>query len=674
MLSHNQAKERIDKLRETIRELNYHYFVLDESKVSEEVRDALKRELVQLEAAYPDLVTQDSPTQRVGSVLSGRFKKVAHKTRKWSLQDAFSESDVEEWGKRVAKLLPNERVEFVCELKIDGLNVTLWYEKGHLKKALTRGNGMEGEDITHTIRTIQSVPLVLREPVDAEVSGEVFMSKKSFEKWRGEFANPRNAAAGTVRQLDPNVAASRELDMFFYALGEHTLTAEPRTQKELLGTLQRLGLKANTKFEQLPTVDAVKDWCHGWTERRKKQDYDIDGIVIKVNNLEQQRRLGFTGKAPRFALAYKFPAEQAVSRVIDIVVQVGRTGALTPVAHLEPTFVHGSTVSRATLHNEDEIRRKDVKIGDSVVIQKAGDIIPEVVEVLTDLRTGKEQAFVFPDKCPVCEGPVERPEGEVITRCLNRNCFAKERERLIHFVSRGAFNIDGLGEKVIDQLLEAGLARDGADLFTLTKDDFLTLDMFKDKRADNVVKSLENAREVSLGRFIFALGIRHIGEQSSEWVADFIEQKKCSEIEGNSEWGPIKIGKIARNISPEDWADIEGIGEKIGESVHEWFAQPDHLRMLEKLEHAGLRFKPGAKESTPQTLAGKTFVVTGTLSKPREEIKALIKARGGHVSSSVSAKTDVVVAGDNPGSKFEKAEKLGVKIVDEREWEALINE
>jgi len=669
MVSHDQAKARIEKLREKIRELNHHYFVLDESLVSEAVRDSLKRELIDLEAQFQDLVTDDSPTKRVGSVLSGRFKKVKHKTRKWSLQDAFSKEEVNDWGMRLAKLLPNEKVEFVCELKIDGLNVTLWYEKGQLTKALTRGNGGEGEDITHTVRTIKSVPLVLREPVDAEVSGEVFMPKKSFEKLKGEFVNPRNAAAGTVRQLDPNVASERDLDMFFYSLGENNLPHQPNTQQELLETLMALGLKVNKNFEQVPTIEAVGKFCHDWTDQRKNQAYDIDGIVIKVNDLDQHRKLGFTGKAPRFAIAYKFPAEQATSRVLDIVVQVGRTGALTPVAHLEPTFVDGSMVSRATLHNEDEIRRKDVKIGDSVIIQKAGDIIPEVVEVLIDLRTGEERDFIFPTHCPVCEGLVARPEGEAITRCTNPNCFAVERERLIHFVSRGAFNIDGLGEKIIDQLLEAGLAQDGGDLFTLTEDDFLTLDLFKEKRASKLVEAIRSARQVSLPRFIFGLGIRHIGEQSSELVADYVEQKKCSQ----NGLKPIMVGEIAKKISVEEWADSEGIGENGGQSIYDWFNNVDHLHLLEKLEHHGIQFTSSAKATIPQTLAGKTFVVTGTLSKPRDEIKAVIKAHGGHVSGSVSAQTDYVVAGESAGSKYDKAEKLGVPILNEAEWYALIS-
>jgi DNA ligase (NAD+) len=660
-LSHEQAKERIEKLKDKIRELNYHYFVLDESKVSEAVRDSLKRELIDLEQEFPDLITPDSPSQRVGSALSGRFAKITHKTKKWSLQDAFSEEQVQDWGKRLEKLLPGEKIEFVCELKIDGLNVTLWYEKGELVKAITRGNGTEGEDITHTVRTIKSVPLTLQEEVDVEVAGEVFMSKPSFEKIKDDFVNPRNAAAGTVRQLDPQVAADRDLDMFFYSLRENNLKDQPKTQKELLETLMGLGLKVNTKFVQKGSIEDVVEFCHSWTDKRKKQDYEVDGIVIKVNDLAQHRKLGHTGKAPRFALAFKFPAEQATSRVLDIVIQVGRTGALTPVAHLEPTFVDGSTVSRATLHNEGEIKRKDVKIGDSVIIQKAGDIIPEVVEVLKDLRTGKEQTYVFPKECPVCESPVEKQEGEAVTRCTNPNCFAVEVRKLGHFVSRGALDIDGLGEKVIDQLVEAGLAKDGADLFTLTEDDLLTLDLFKEKRANNLIQSLAKAKDVKLERLIFGLGIRHIGEQSSELISDHVVQKNGS----TNELSPIKMGEIARKISKDEWSDIEGIGEKVGNSIHEWFSTEENLHFLEKLENNGVTIQASKSAHLPQTLAGKTFVVTGTLSKPRDEIKSLIKSHGGHVSSSVSSKTDYLVAGENAGSKLDKATKLEVEIIDE---------
>lgn len=666
-LTTEQALARIETLRTKIRQLNHDYFVLDESNVSEAVRDSLKKELLQLENQFPNLITPDSPTQRVGSALSGRFKKIPHKTRKWSLQDAFSEEEVHQWGERLLRLLPGEVFDFVCELKIDGLNVTLWYEQGELVKGITRGNGKEGEDITHTIRTIQSVPLKLREPVDLEVSGEVFMSKKSFGKISEEFANPRNAAAGAIRQLDPQVAADRNLDLFFYAIGENNLENPPKNQVELFATLERLGIKANKKFEHKESLDEVVKFCHDWTEERDSLPYEIDGVVVKVNAFEKRKKLGYTGKAPRYAIAYKFPAEQATSRVLDIQVQVGRTGAITPVAHLEPTLVDGSTVSRATLHNEDEIARKDVRIGDTVIIQKAGDIIPEVVEVLTDMRTGSEKPYIFPQECPICGGAVERPEGEAITRCVNPECYAVTRRALMHFVSRGAMNIDGLGDKMIDQLLEAGMVSDVGDLFDLTKEDFLSLELFQETRAEKVIQAIEAAKEVPLPRLLFALGIRHVGEQASELIAHYLEQKN------SSMWLEIgHIAEVGKSILQEEWAEIEGVGDTVAESLTKWFISEKNQELIKKLDQHGLTLKESTASSEPQVFTDKTFVLTGTLSISREEAKKMIKERGGHVSSSVSSKTDYVLAGDNPGSKVDKAEKLNITILDEEAFRKLL--
>ncbi len=666
-MSRDQAKDRLKKLREEIRKRNYEYFVLDESNVSEAVRDSLKRELIELENQFPDLISEDSPSRRVGSVLSGRFDKVAHKTRKWSLSDAFSEEEVHEWGKRLTRFLPGEVMDFVCELKIDGLNVTLWYENGHLAKAVTRGNGKEGEDITHTVRTIQSVPLVLQEPVTIEVSGEVFMSKKSFAKLEGDFANPRNAAAGAVRQLDPSVAAGRELDMFFYAIGENNLENPPKNQVELFATLKRLGLKANKKFEHKQEVDAVVRFCHHWAEHRNDLPYEIDGVVVKVNSFDKRQKLGYTGKAPRYAVAFKFPAEQATSQILDISVQIGRTGALTPVAELKPTFVDGSTVSRATLHNEDEIKRKDVRIGDTVIIQKAGDIIPEVVEVLTDLRTGKEVPYVFPNECPACGGPLTRPAGEAITRCLNDNCYAVKRRSLMHFVSRGALNIDGLGDKIIDQILEAGLVNDVADIFTLTKEDFLGLELFQDKRAEKVVIAIEKAANMDLHRLIFALGIRHVGEQASELIANFIQEKMKEQ-----EITPQSLGDFAKFVFKEEWEGIEGIGNIVGQSLYDWFQKQDNQNLLSKLAANSVTFKKNETSQLEQIFDGKTFVLTGTLSIPRAQAKQWIKERGGHVSSSVSTKTSYVLAGENAGSKYDKAKTLGITILEEKTFQEML--
>jgi DNA ligase (NAD+) len=662
-----QAGERIEKLREEIRRLNHEYFVLDQSPVSEAVRDSLKRELLQLENQFPELVSNDSPTQRVGSVLSGRFAKIEHKTRKWSLQDAFSEEEVEEWGKRLERLVPGVEIDFICELKIDGLNLTVWYEEGKLVKAITRGNGKEGEDVTHTVRTIKSVPLILQEPVTIEVSGEVFMSKSSFERIKDDFANPRNAAAGAIRQLDPQVAAERELDLFFYAMGKNNLENPPKNQAELFARMKGLGLKVNNKFEQKKTVKEVAAFCHSWTEKRDALSYEIDGIVIKVNDFSTRKKMGYTGKAPRYAIAFKFPAEQATSRVLDIVIQVGRTGALTPVAELEPTLVDGSTVSRATLHNEGEIKRKGVRIGDTVIIQKAGDIIPEVVEVLTNFRTGKETEYEFPTQCPICETGISKEEGEAITRCPNSKCFAVQLESLKHFVARGAMNIDGLGDKIIEQLMDAGMIADVADIYTLKKEDLLGLELFQEKRADKVIEAVKGAQLVPLERLLFALGIRHVGAQSSELVSNHLIRKNSLE-----ELTLEIVANIALNTTEEAWSEIEGVGGIMATSLTEWFANPDHQHLLKRLHDHGVKLKQKKINTLPQIFEGKTFVVTGTLSIPRDDAKKLIKARGGKVSGSVSKKTNYVLAGESAGSKLEKAEKLGVEIVDEKAFRALM--
>ena len=415
-----QAKQRIEKLREKILELNYQYFVLDQSEVEESVRDSLKRELIELETQFPQFITSDSPTQRVGAVISGKFEKLKHKTPKKSLADVFSADEIREWHERIQKMVPNQKIEFVAELKIDGLNITFQYEKGLLTNAITRGNGKEGEQVSHTVKTIKSLPLKLNREIDIEVSGEVFMPKKSFEKLNQEqeskelptFANPRNAAAGTVRQLDPQIAADRNLDLFLYHVDKNTISDEIHSQEEALKALKKLGLRVCSEYKVFNDIERVIEFCEQWHDKRSKMPYEIDGIVIKVNDFAQQLKMGYTSKAPRYAVAYKFPAEQVSSQILDVGFQVGRTGAITPVAHLRPTFVAGSTVSRATLHNEDEIQRKDIRIGDTVIIQKAGDIIPEVVEVITDMRSGKEEKIIFPKGCPACSQPISRQEGE----------------------------------------------------------------------------------------------------------------------------------------------------------------------------------------------------------------------------------------------------------------------
>jgi DNA ligase (NAD+) len=710
-MDRSEAEIRINKLREEIKKRNYEYFVLDKSNVSEAVRDSLKRELIELENFFPDLVSEDSPTQRVGSVLSGKFDKIQHLTAKKSLQDAFSDEDVREWGERIVKLVPNEKIEFVCELKIDGLNITVHYKNGKYVRALTRGNGKEGEDVTHAVKTIESVPLELNENVTVEASGEVFMPKKSFDrlnKERGEngedeFANPRNAAAGSIRQLDPQIAASRNLDMFFYELGQSNIDDRIKKQEDLLNEFTKIGLKTNHEWKKCGSIDEVIKFCESWHDKRHEMPYEIDGIVIKVNARSQHEKMGFTAKFPRFMLAYKFPAEQTTTRLEDIQIQVGRTGALTPVAYLKPVKVAGSVVARATLHNEDEIKKKDVRIGDTVIIQKAGDIIPEVVEVLKDMRTGNEHEFVFPQSCPVCDGPVERKEGESAYRCINDDCPAKTRRNFHHFVSKAAFNIDGLGEKVINQLLTFDLISDTADIFGLQIADFMTLPLFQEKRAQKIYEAIQMKNRISLERFLFGLGIRYLGEKASYDLAKFVaknlkksgakvpkykvavkaqvslfdddvvDDSGLDKAVADGDFSTLDLLETVIELGHERIENIEGIGSKVAGSVTEWFGNKSNKNLLKKFYDAGLVFFVDfGKEK--EAFSGKTFVLTGTLqSIGRSRAKEMVKSAGGSVSSSVSPHTDYVIVGENPGSKFKKASELGVTILTEEEFIKMLN-
>ncbi len=697
-----QAKERIQKLREEIKKRNYDYFVLDKSEVSEAVRDSLKKELIELENQYPELITPDSPTRRVGSVLSGKFTKVKHITPKKSLQDAFSAKDVREWAERICKLVPGEKITFTCELKIDGLNITVHYRDGKFVRAVTRGNGIEGEDVTHTIKTIESVPLELNKKVTIEVSGEVYMPKKSFEKLNKEqeakgedtFANPRNAAAGTIRQLDPKVAASRNLDAFFYELGASDLKQEPKKQEEILKEFTEMGLKVNPEWHTFKTIDEVIEFCESWHEKRHDMPYEVDGIVIKVNSKDQQKKMGFTAKFPRFMIAYKFPAEQATTLVEDIQIQVGRTGVLTPVAHLKPVLVAGSTISRATLHNEDEIAKKDVRIGDTVIIQKAGDVIPEVVEVMKNFRTGKEKKFHFPKKCPVCDRNVERKEGFAAYRCINPDCPAKTLRNFYHFVSKSAFNIDGLGIKVIDQLVKFDLIKDPADILTLQVADFYNLPLFKEKRAQKIYNAIQAKKQIELERFLFGLGLRYLGEKASGDLAGFIkhhlkrssEKLKTIKIEKKGQASlfgedeieekmskkdlitPMDILKTLDSVNIEELENVEGVGGKVAGAVVEWFSEKRNRKLFEKFYNAGLTLIL-PKEQKKTAITGLSFVLTGSLeTMTRDQAKRLIKEAGGHVQSAVSSKTDFVVAGVNAGSKLKKAKELNVEVIDEEEF------
>lgn len=681
MMQKEEARLRIEKLREKIKELNYKYFVLDESEVEESVRDALKKELKKLESDYPEFMTSDSPTQRVGSALSGRFAKVEHISKKWSLQDVFNEKELADWIERIQKYLPETKMSFIGELKIDGLNLTLHYKKGHLERAITRGDGAMGEDVTHTARTIESIPLTLTEPIDLEISGEVFMTKTAFEKLNAEmieseeepFANVRNAAAGSVRQLDPQVAASRNLEAFMYELGENTLKDQPASQSETLKTFQRLGIRVNPTHKVLHTANEILAYHKDFEVKRDKLNYEIDGIVVKVDDKTLWPRLGFTAKAPRYAVAFKFPALQSTSQILDIQVQVGRTGTLTPVAHLKPTEVAGVTVTRATLHNQDEIIRKDVRIGDTVIIQRAGDVIPEVVEVLKDLRTGHEKQFHFPKVCPICSADVERKVGEVAHRCTNHECFAQKSERLFHFVSRDAMNIEGLGEKVIIQLMENEMINDPSDFYSLTEEDLMSLPLFKEKKTENILRSIQNSKKMTLDRFIYALGIRHLGEQGSSELAHYIlgraSSLSASEQEGHLKQFSMKqFLDITKKLTIDELNNLEGIGEKVATSLHDYFQNKKHLEMIEKLADHGLEIIIEVpKTRTP--ILGKSFVLTGTLATmSRNEAKDRIKSLGGKVLSAVTHDTNFLVAGEAPGSKVKKAGELGVRILEEKEF------
>jgi len=656
-----EAAKRIDKLKEKIKKINHSYFVLDKGDVEESVRDSLKRELINLETEFPDLITPDSPTQRVGSALSGRFDKIEHKSRKWSLQDCFSFDEIKAWKERIQKFIPDAKFKYMCELKIDGLNVTLWYKNGEYFKAITRGDGKVGENVTHTVKTIKSVPLTLKDEVDIEVSGEIFLPKAAFAKISEEFANPRNAAAGTVRQLDPQVAADRELDLFFYTIGANTLDQPPKSQSEVTKKLMDLGFRVNRENRLFDSLGEVMDFCKHWTEHRDDLPLEIDGVVVKVDSKAHQDEIGYTAKFPRFYAAYKFPAEQVSTRIIDIHIQVGRTGALTPVATLESVLVAGSTVARATLHNIDEIGRKDVRIGDTVIIQKAGDIIPEVVEVLTDLRIGSEKKFKFPTTCPICNSEIYRNEGEVNFYCGNINCYAQQAERIKHFVSRHAFNLDGMGDKIVYQLIDAELIEDPADIFSLKRDELLALELFKEKRSDNLIESIEKSKKVSPGSFIFALGIRFIGQQTAEILSREIASKiKGSKVED--------LVNAMNEISLEELENIEGFGEKVAESLYEYFHNEDSLQLLYKLNTAGIDIQ-WSKTTTEGRFSGMSFVFTGSMEAlSRPDAGRLVKEEGGMVASSVSKNTSYVVAGDNPGSKYDKAKRLEVEILTEKDF------
>jgi DNA ligase (NAD+) len=650
----------IEALRAQIRHHLHRYHVLDAPEISDAAFDALMEELRALEAAHPELVTPDSPTQRVGAPPAEGFRPVTHPQPMLSLANAFDEEDLRAWHKRVRGALGDRPVEFVCELKFDGAAISLVYEHGVFTRGATRGDGVRGEDITPNLRTVRSLPLRLRQeanpPEFVEVRGEVYLPTPALDAINRErvqagqtpFANARNAAAGSLRQLDPAVTARRPLDLFVYQLG---LLRGRRfeTHWESLEWAREAGFPVNAQARRVSSIDEAIAYASDWSARRGTLPYGTDGVVIKVDSLDQQAELGATSQAPRWAIAYKFPAEQAETRVVDITVHVGRTGALTPVADLEPVRVSGVIVRHATLHNEDEMRRKDVRIGDHVIVQRAGEVIPEIVRVLPEKRTGEERRFEMPTTCPVCGSPVERRAGEAVSRCTGgASCPAQVLERLIHFGSRDALDIEGVGPKLLQQMLDRDLIRDPADLFTLTKAQVLTLERMADKSADNVIAAIARSRRPSLSRLIYALGIRHVGVHVAELLARHFED----------------LDRLAA-ASFEEVRDVPGVGPTIAQSVVEFFQQPSTRALLEKLRAA--RVRATAPAASKGRFAGRTFVFTGTLEGiSRREAAERVAALGATVSDSVSARTTYLVAGASPGSKLDRARKLGVTVLDEQ--------
>ncbi len=662
-----EAKKRIEVLRREIEENRYLYHVLDKPRVSDAIDDSLKRELSKLEEDHPEFITADSPTQRVGGKALDKFKKVSHEVAMLSLNDAFSKEDLEKWQDRLIKIVGQSKVEssgYFCELKMDGLAVALVYESGTLVHGSTRGDGKVGEDVSQNLKTIESIPLRLRSNNNLErleIRGEVYLPTKEFlklnelqEKSGGQmYANPRNIAAGSIRQLDSKVTASRNLKFIMYAIASENNLKHHSDEHELA---KKIGFYVGEYNKFCKNLNDVIEYLKHWEKARTRLPFWTDGVVITVNNKNVLKQLGVVGKAPRGQIAYKFAAEEATSVVKDIVVQVGRTGKLTPVAQLEPTLVAGSTVSRATLHNADEIKRKDIRIGDTVVIHKAGDVIPEVKEVIKRMRTGSEKRFAMPESCPICSGKVVKKEGQVDWYCRDQNCITRKRRQIEHFVSKGAFEIDGLGPKIIGRLIEEGLVKDAADLFDLKIEDIEPLERFAEKSAENVIVSIKAKREISLDRFIYALGIRHIG---SQMAIDFA--KKFGSIENFLQAGGGEFR-------------MYGVGNEVTNSLVDYLSDKRNLDFISKLEKFGVKIKNYHSPILQNKLKGQSFVVTGKLeTMTREEAHKKIVQYGGDVSSSISSKIDFVVVGDEPGSKLEKAKKYGVKVLGEKEFTSLIS-
>lgn len=657
-----EISERAAQLRDLINRYNFLYYSADDPEVTDAEYDRLFAELKKLEADYPELITADSPTQRVGSAPLDKFTQVTHAMPMLSLDNVFDEAELTAFNQRVLDRLNTDAViTYAAEPKLDGLAISIRYENGLLVQAATRGDGAVGEDVTENVRTIRNIPLKLHGknvPQVVEIRGEIYMPKAGFEKLNQQrlanneklFVNPRNAAAGSIRQLDSSVTASRPLALFCYGLGELQGMERPSSHTEAMQIISEWGGAVSPDTKQLKGVDECLEFLHQLGERRASLSYDIDGVVFKVDDSHLQERLGFVSRAPRWAIAYKFPAQEESTQVIDIEVQVGRTGALTPVARLQPVFVGGVTVSNATLHNEDEVRRKDVRIGDTVIIRRAGDVIPEVVQVVKDKRPANATEFVMPTHCPVCGAEVERVEGEAVARCSGGLfCGAQRKEAIKHFASRKALDIDGLGDKLVEQLVDAELIKDPADLFYLNKEQFSSLERMGDKSAENLVNALEQAKNTRFARFLYALGIREVGEATARSLAlHFVELAKLTAAK------------------EDELIEIEDVGPVVAHHIYTFFQQTHNLDVIQRLLDAGVNWPEEKPVYADSALAGKTIVLTGTLENlSRSEAKEKLLALGAKVAGSVSAKTDYVVAGRDAGSKLNKAQSLGIDVVDE---------
>lgn len=659
-------EKRMEELINIINKANYEYYVLANPSISDQEYDRYMQELMRLEQQYPELIREDSPTHRVGGEAIDEFKKVTHEIPMLSLGNVFNESEIINFDTRIKKEASNPK--YVCELKIDGLSVSLLYKDGKLVRGATRGNGVIGEDITHNVKTIKTIPLTLNENIDIEVRGEIYMSKESFERLNEErrnnneelFANPRNAAAGSARQLDSKIAASRKLDCFIYHL-PNALDFNISSQFDSLQYLKKLGLNTNPHSKRVNNIDELLEYIDYWTKNRDTLPYEIDGIVIKLDDINDQQKLGFTAKSPKWATAYKFPAMEVLTKLKDIVFTVGRTGQVTPNAVLEPVRVAGSLVSRATLHNADYVIEKDIKIGDIVIVKKAGDVIPEVVSPKVERRTGEEIDFVMTETCPICHSKLIRKEQEAAYYCTNVHCDAKKIEGLIHFVSRNAMNIEGFGERIIEDFYNMDYLKDFTDFYTLGeyKDELMELEGFGEKSINNLLTSIENSKNNSLERLLFALGIRHVGSKTAKILAKHF--KNMDDL--------IKV-------TEEELLSIKDIGDVIAKSIVEYFKEDKNLEIINRLKDLGLNMKylGSNEEINNEEFGNKTFVLTGTLlSITREEAKEKIENLGGIVTNSVSKKTDVVIVGEKPGSKYDKAIELNIPIWNEEEFLKKLN-